>query len=223
MCIVLASKAILTKNNVPITTSLKVAEYFKRKHKNVVLDILKLKEEDKEDNDGFWGLHFWPSEYKSRGKKNIMYCMTEDGFMFLAMGYTGKKARRIKKSFINAFREMIILIKSRLESKVEHHLFAQAIASNHQFPKSYHFSNEYNMIYRIMFGMSGKKYKEVNGYVDGETIKEILDDQEVHRLMQLQKLDEALIAADIDYQGRKQQLTEFYKNMLTKQLSKVGI
>ena len=218
MCIVLASKAILTKNNIPITTSLKVAEYFKRKHKYVVSDILKLKEEDQEDNDGFWGLHFWPSEYKSRGKKNLMYCMTEDGFIFLVMGYTGKKARKIKKSFINAFREMIKLIQSRLESKVEHHLFSQAIAYDHKEPKGYHFSNEYNMIYRIMFGMSGKKYKEFLGLSDKTTTKEILGDTQIHYLMQLQKLDEALMAADMDFQDRKVQLTNFYKNMKKKRL-----
>ena len=215
MCIVLSSKAILTKNNNPITTSRKVCGYFTKRHDNVMRDILSIKETVEEK---FWVLNYEESTYKIRGKNHPCYNMTKNGFILLVMGFTGKKAMKIKTSYIDAFDEMVEIIKTRLESKVEHHLFSQAIASDHEEPKGYHFSNEYNMIYRIMFGMSGKKYKEFLGLSDKTTTKEILGDTQIHYLMQLQKLDEALMAADMDFQDRKVQLTNFYKNMKKKRL-----
>ncbi len=47
------------------------------------------------------------SEYTDNtGRKLQSYEMTKDGFMFLVMGFTGKKAAAIKEAYINAFNEM---------------------------------------------------------------------------------------------------------------------
>jgi hypothetical protein len=35
-----------------------------------------------------------------------MYCITRDGFVFLAMGFTGTKAAQFKEAYINAFNQM---------------------------------------------------------------------------------------------------------------------
>ena len=40
------------------------------------------------------------------GQNHKMYEMTKDGFSFLVMGYTGKKAGEFKEKFINNFNEM---------------------------------------------------------------------------------------------------------------------
>ena len=52
---------------------------------------------------------FFVSQSRSdevRGKKYDCYMMTRDGFAFLAMGFTGKKAAHWKEAYINAFNAM---------------------------------------------------------------------------------------------------------------------
>ncbi|MCE2603839.1 Rha family transcriptional regulator, partial [Pseudomonas aeruginosa] len=71
----------------PITDSQKVAETFKKEHKNVLRDI-----ENLDCSDEFRALNFELSSYKSKqNKKMPEYIMTKDGFTFLVMGYRGKK------------------------------------------------------------------------------------------------------------------------------------
>ena len=92
---------IITDNTVK-TTSLKIAEKFGKLHKNVLRDINKL-----ECSEEFRRLNFEPRDYiDSRGKKQTMFEVTKDGFMFLVMGFTGGKASQVKEAYINAFNQM---------------------------------------------------------------------------------------------------------------------
>ena len=94
------------ENGTPMTTSLLVAEAFGKKHKNVLRDIDNL-----ECSEEFLGLNFEPCmkirELASGGKIQDRYFnITRDGFTFLAMGYTGKKAAEFKEKYIAAFNAM---------------------------------------------------------------------------------------------------------------------
>lgn len=88
----------------PVTTSLRVAEYFEKEHKNVLRDI---KETISKCSESFSALNFELAEYTDeQGKERPMYLLTRDGFMMVAMGYTGEKAMQLKEAYINAFNEM---------------------------------------------------------------------------------------------------------------------
>ncbi len=94
----------------PITTSLKVAEHFKRRHANVLKAIAKI-----ECSEAFSRLNFEPRDYiDRRGKTQPMVEITRDGFAFLAMGFTGKEAARFKEDFINAFNAMEAYINAKM-------------------------------------------------------------------------------------------------------------
>lgn len=41
-----------------------------------------------------------------KGEKRREIRMTKDGFVFMAMGFTGKQAARVKEAYINAFNAM---------------------------------------------------------------------------------------------------------------------
>ena len=84
-----------------VTTSILVAEKFKKSHKNVLraIDNLSCSEE-------FNRLNFEPTTYTdSQGREQTMYYITKDGFMMSVFGYTGKLAGELKEKFINAFNE----------------------------------------------------------------------------------------------------------------------
>lgn len=91
------------------TTSLIVAEVFEKRHDNVLQDIKNL-----EVDEDFRLLNFQESSYlNSQKKQQPMYIITKDGFSFLVMGYTGKKAAEFKVKFIKAFNYMHDLLNDR--------------------------------------------------------------------------------------------------------------
>ncbi len=86
----------------PMTTSRAVSKFFGRRHDDVLRRIKSL-----ECSASFTARNFTVSEYKDgSGKKNPEYLMTKDGFVFLVMGFTGKKAAQFKEAYIAAFNQM---------------------------------------------------------------------------------------------------------------------
>jgi Rha family phage regulatory protein len=106
---------VVIQNNKVVTTSLKVAEVFEKRHDTVLRNIKNL------DCSGeFTARNFAVSEYvDSTGKKNPLYNITRDGFVFLAMGFTGKKASQFKEAYINAFNNMEEYIKNQQKAQEE--------------------------------------------------------------------------------------------------------
>lgn len=90
----------------PVTSSLKVAEYFGKLHKNVVRDI----EELIAKRPDLRGLNFeLTEEIKHLGataRKVPFYWMDRKGFAILAMGFTGAKALDFKCAFYDEFERM---------------------------------------------------------------------------------------------------------------------
>lgn len=91
------------KNDQPMTTSLKVAEVFGKRHADVIRAI-----EDINSTEEFAERNFAFSYYKPIGatRHYPMYEMTKDGFSFLVMGFTGAKADVWKERYIEAFNMM---------------------------------------------------------------------------------------------------------------------
>lgn len=92
----------------PVTTSLLVAEKFRKEHKNVIAAIKELIR-SAENSAHF----YYSSTYTdSRNRKQEMYIMNRDGFSLLVMGFTGSEALKFKLDFINAFNKMETALKS---------------------------------------------------------------------------------------------------------------
>lgn len=97
--------------NRPCTTSLAIAEYFEKPHKDVLESIRKLIADCPSD---FTERNFSPSEYTDpTGRKLPMYQVFFDGFILLVMGYTGPKVLKMKLAYIEAFNAM----KAKLEKQ----------------------------------------------------------------------------------------------------------
>ncbi|HAG2139065.1 TPA: Rha family transcriptional regulator [Salmonella enterica] len=93
---------VFIHNGKAITSSRSVGEYFRKLHKDVIRKI-----ESLDCSPEFTGRNFTLSEYTdSTGRKLPMYEMTKDGFVFLVMGFTGKKAATFKEAYIAEFNRM---------------------------------------------------------------------------------------------------------------------
>lgn len=101
---------VVMKDQQAVTDSLKVAESFDKKHKNILQNIQNLAAENSATKK-----MFVESTYVNRGKEYPMIYMNRDGFTLLAMGFTGKKALDFKLKYIQAFNKMEQQIRNQSE------------------------------------------------------------------------------------------------------------
>lgn len=99
-------------NGKPTTTSLIIAERFGKQHFHVIRDI-----ENLACSKEFGASNFGCTSYKDASNRlKLMYTVTKDGFMFLAMGFTGKEAAAWKERFITAFNAMEAELLARIQA-----------------------------------------------------------------------------------------------------------
>lgn len=104
----------INDNNQVTTDSLTVADRFGKRHRDVLRSIKLLK-----CSKDFNARNFASVEYKDqKGEKRTYYDMTQDGWMFLVMGFTGEKAAEWKEKFIVAFRAMEAELRKRQDKPV---------------------------------------------------------------------------------------------------------
>lgn len=98
--------AVVFNGNQPRTTSTKIAEAFGKLHKNVIQRIETLSCSPEFTSANFSADVQMVDIGQGAKRESKIYEMTKDGFMFLVMGFNGKKAAAIKEAYINAFNQM---------------------------------------------------------------------------------------------------------------------
>lgn len=201
-------------HDIPRVDSLFIAELFEKNHKEVLRDIRKITAPTSGLSEEFRQRNFEPSSYRNRqNKKQPCYFLTRDGFTMLVMGYTGQKAMQFKELYIKRFNEMEKVIKSLVAARQEFPLLTDNIKLLHENPKPYHFSNECDMLNRIVIGMTAKQFRIANGIDKGKSIRPYLSEKQIQMLEILQKVDVGLLVAFPEYEQRKRHL-EWYKQKL---------
>ena len=98
------------QNDQVITTSLKVAEVFGKRHNDVLKSIRNL---TSAQNCAVLKMFETSSYVNEQGKEQPMFIMNRDGFTLLAMGFNGEKALEFKVKYIEAFNKMEAELKSQ--------------------------------------------------------------------------------------------------------------
>lgn len=102
-----ASPELVVHDGIITTSSLQVAHFFGKRHTHVLRAIKNLLAEMPEGYAPNFGLIQTNVDLGNGGtRKTPAYRMTREGFMLLAMGFTGKEALRWKLAFITAFNRM---------------------------------------------------------------------------------------------------------------------
>ncbi|EAA7552795.1 Rha family transcriptional regulator [Salmonella enterica] len=96
---------ITIHDNRPVTTSVSVANFFGKQHKHVLEKIRSL-----DCSPAFTTANFSTVVITTQAgfdeRETEAYEMTKDGFVFLVMGFTGKKAAAFKEAYIAEFNRM---------------------------------------------------------------------------------------------------------------------
>lgn len=184
--------------------SLYVARAFEKEHKNVLRDIARITEPKSGLSEEFTQLNFELSNYKdSTGRKLPRYLLTRDGFTMLTFGYTGRKAMEFKELYIRRFNEMETQIKALVNARQQFPKLTKMVKAIHDNPKPYHYSNECDLLNRIVLGMSAKQFRIANGLEKGESIRPYLTKAQIAALDYLQDVDVGLLVGVPDFNQRK--------------------
>lgn len=203
---------IFVKHETPIVSSREVAKVFGKRHDNVLREI-----ENLECTEVFRLLNFEESFYKnSQNKNQPEYLMTKDGFIFLVMGFTGKEAAEFKEKYIAAFNYMYVAIKSRQDLKTSFRPMTDAIKGAHKTPKLYHYTNEINMIYKIVLGKDAKQFRTDESLDEDTDLRDYITNKQKKMVDKLQLVNTGLIEIGMNYQERKERLTALYLKDVTK-------
>ena len=198
------------------TTSLLVAEKFKKTHFFVTRKIENLK-----CSVEFRLANFTSRDYiDSRGKSQKLYEITEEGFMFIAMSFTGKEAIEWQEKFIGSFQAMRKELDrinkqktdpawklTRDETKVGFRWMNDNLKemreSKGKQTASVHYMSEAKLINGVLTG----NFSRVN--------RDSLSATDLQNIAELQRFNAKLIAQDIEYKTRKQELTTLLSKRLT--------
>lgn len=198
--------------------SLIVAQMFEKEHKDVLKSIRNL-----DCSEEFLRRNFAPISYSDQyGRAQRAYAMTRDGFTFLVMGYRGKKAARFKEAYIRRFNEMESFIRTLVATRQDFPELTENIKLLHDSPRPYHFSNECDMINRLVTGMTAKQFRETHGLKRGETIRPHLTDDQIWLMNALQKADIGLLISTPIYEERKRRLEWYKAKLLERQVVKAS-
>lgn len=184
------------------TSSIAVAEYFGKNHKNVLRAIQHL-----ECSEEFNRLNFAPVKYiDAKGEKRPAYEITKDGFAMLAFGFTGKQAAAFKERYINAFNRMLADLPADRESaihakRIAHQGMTDAIKFRREQEgkgvKPHHFMNENRLCNWAAFG----SFKAID--------ESTLSAPEAKLLERVRNYDETLICDGVSYADRKTKLQNY--------------
>ncbi|EEQ1932413.1 peptidase [Escherichia coli] len=89
-----------------VTSSLAVANFFSKRHDDVLKKIRTVDCSPEFCACNFAETSISVNQPNGGTRKLPCYYITRDGFAFLAMGFTGKRAARFKEAYINAFNQM---------------------------------------------------------------------------------------------------------------------
>lgn len=197
---------IFVKNNTPVVSSRVIAERFGKEHKTILRSIDNL-----ECSEEFNRHNFVPISYSdSMNRLQREYLLTKDGFAFLVMGFTGKEAAAFKEKYIAAFNYMAEALQTRKNMKISFHPMTDAIQEAHEDPKPHHYTNEINMIYRIVLGMDAKQYRKKMGLNESDDLRDHITNDQKKIVDKFQITNTGLIIVGIDYQERKEMLTNLF-------------
>lgn len=190
--------------------SLMVAKMFDKRHADVLRDIEKITAPKSGLSKEFTERNFAFSKYKDSTGRNLpCYNMTRDGFTMLVMGYTGKKAMQFKEAYIRRFNQMEKFIQTLVETRTQFPLLTDNIKLLHENPRPYHFSNECDMLNRLVLGKTAKQFRQEHGIEKGDSIRPYLKAEQIELLDILQKVDIGLLVSVPDFEQRKRHL-EWY-------------
>lgn len=145
--------------------------------------------------------------------ESVVYHLTLDQCMLISM----RESKVVRRFVLAKIKELELRLQSkrlfdltRETSKLEYRPMTNAIAEAHEEIKPYHFSNEADLINRIVLGCTASKYKQFHDISKGESIRDYLNQSELDCIVALQRANTVYIEDGLEFQQRKDKLLSLF-------------
>jgi len=192
-------------------SSLEIAELTGKDHAKVLIDIRKMLDE----------LGILTSDFstvrKVRGKEYDVFNLPKRETIILVSGYSVV----MRAAIVDRWQELEakeLLENERKSSRQQARLEAPLMTKALQDARArlgkesppHVFSNDYDMIYRIVLGLPAKKYKAEQGIDDKANLRDVLSLEQIKAIESLQRLNQSMHDLDFDFDTRKEKLYQVF-------------
>lgn len=182
-----------------------VAQETGKRHDHVIRDIRAVLDAAKDAPD------LGHVEKKDARGYTSEFLLDEILLMTLLTGYSVELRLRVVRRLDELERHIKERNAARLESPAMTAALQDARHDAGKETASHHYSNEYNMLNRIVLGETAKKYRATHGFDPATPIRDCMTPCEVAAIADLQRVNTSLIEAGIDYDERKTRLAALYR------------
>lgn len=184
-----------------------IAKLCNKEHKNVIRVIRDLL------SDEILDAQIEPLKFSYRGQDFDYYELNKrDSIVLVARLNPAFMAKIIDRweYLENKLAEKELKKEIRNTSRLEYRPMTDAIALAHEEIKPYHFSNEADLINRIVLGCTASKFKKENEITDNESIRDYLTTEQLNCIVSLQRANTVYIEDGLDFQDRKVKLQSLF-------------
>lgn len=189
------------KNEYAAVTSLDVAETFGKGHDKVMRDIRELG-----CSSEFNVANFGEIDYMdSKNRRQKAYAMTRDGFILLAMGYTGELAMKFKEAYIKQFNAMEKALRGKLIEREKGIAVRQALtkaiqqSAENERMHGHAYSTYTNCIYKALFGMNASQLREKYSIGKKDNLRDYFSGEELCSVESMERLVSGLVDLGWEY------------------------
>ena len=149
----------------------------------------------------------------SNNTTSTAFNLTLDQCLLVSM----RETKAVRRYVLTKIKELELKVQSkqlfaltRKTSKDEYLPMTNAIAEAHEEIKPYHFSNEADLINRIVLGCTASKYRQFHDIPKGDAIRDYLNQAELDCIVSLQRANTVYIEDGLSFQERKDKLASLY-------------
>lgn len=193
-----------------VVSSLDIAETFGKEHRRVLQDIREIG-----CSEEFRLHNFVQSSYEnSQGKQQPMFLVTRDGFVLLAMGYTGELAMRFKEAYIKQFNAMESALRGKLIEREKGIAVRQALtkalqqSTENERMHGHAYSTYTNVIYKVLFGMNAAQLREKYQIKASDNLRDCFTQEELRAIQSMECLVIGLVDCGWEYTAVKDFITK---------------
>jgi phage regulator Rha-like protein len=184
-----------------------------KRHSDVIRDIRVMIDSIKDNAELRHDINQGLNEIKDERGYTKEFILDRFCLEVIVTGYDIERRAKILKRFMyleNKELNKQLKKATRQETKIEYKPMTNAIQLSHEQPKPYHFSNEADMINRIILGTTSSKFRKENDIGENEAIRDYMTTKQLEAFLSLQRANTVYIEDGIEYQERKDKLTALF-------------
>ena len=210
------ANSITTALNNQTMSSREIAKLTGKRHDNVMSDTRIMLESLEIQSTDFLG------DYKdSKGRTYPCFNLPKRETLILISGYNIILRAKIIDRWEELEKKELSkqnFTLSRKVSKDEYLPMTNAIKDAHEEIKPYHFSNESDLINRIILGMTASKFRQHHDIPKSDAIRDYLSTAQLNCIIALQRANTVYIEDGLDFQERKAKLTDLFNRKYKQKL-----